>query len=74
MLSFWTKMSVENGKKRKAYFSNLSQNILSLGSCSCYLLQLFSIKTQNCLFFVLLRCFLTLATLLGVTFFSYLSQ
>ena len=65
MLSFWTKMSVENGKKRKTYFSNLSQNILSLGSCSCYLLQLFSIKTQNCLFFVLLRCFLTLATLFG---------
>ena len=69
MLSFWTKMSVETGKKRKTYFSNLSQNGLFLCARSCYWLHLFSNKTQNRLFFVLLRCFLTLATLVGCYIF-----
>ncbi|AUD19936.1 hypothetical protein E6C29_20505 [Klebsiella pneumoniae] len=36
-----------------------------LSVLDCLFLRLFSNKTQNCLFFVLLRCFLTLATLFG---------
>ncbi|NBZ72578.1 hypothetical protein GFC03_02095 [Klebsiella quasivariicola] len=44
------------------------------GSGSFLFLHLFSNKTRNCLFFDLLRGFLTLATLFGSYIFSYLSQ
>jgi hypothetical protein len=69
MLSFWTKMSVETDKKRKRISLIYLKIFLFLGARSCYLLHLFSNKTQNCLFFVLLRCFLTLATLFGCYIF-----
>ena len=53
-------------KNRKENFSSLFYlNYFFLSVLDCLFLRLFSNKTQNCLFFVLLRCFLTLATLFG---------
>ena len=52
-------------EREKLYFSSLSHLFLFQGALNCFLLQLFSNKTRNCLFFVRLRGFLTLATLFG---------
>ncbi|ASV22433.1 hypothetical protein FPI77_12010 [Klebsiella quasivariicola] len=49
-------------------------NNFSFRAQGVFFLHLLSNKTRNCLFFDLLRGFLTLATLFGSYIFSYLSQ
>lgn len=65
MLSFCTRQCLKQTEREKLYFSILSQLFLFQGALNCSFLHLFSNKTRNCLFFVLLRGFLTLATLFG---------
>ncbi len=74
MLSFCTKNRVENRQKEETVFLYFVSIISLFGCMKLFFLHLFPNKTRNCLFFDLLRGFLTLATLFGSYIFSYLSQ
>lgn len=74
MLSFCTKNRVQNRQKEETVFLYIVSIISLFGLREFFFLHLLSNKTRNCLFFDLLRGFLTLATLFGSYIFSYLSQ